>query len=94
MRIPERKGDHAKYELVFPVSLVPLGFNIYTVTRTHGNEPLKPCHDVMVLSCTSVCHESLDSSGYCLTNKSAKADPQFAVNVVNHNVMGNLIIFV
>jgi len=33
-RIPERQNDPARYELVFPVNLVPLGFGIYTVTRT------------------------------------------------------------
>ncbi|KAK7113104.1 lysosomal alpha-mannosidase-like [Littorina saxatilis] len=32
-RIPERKKDTAKYELVFPASLVPLGYSVYTVTR-------------------------------------------------------------
>lgn len=38
-RIPERNQDTAKYELVFPVTLVPLGFGIYTVTRTQAVQP-------------------------------------------------------
>ncbi|XP_076458768.1 lysosomal alpha-mannosidase-like [Babylonia areolata] len=34
MRIPERNGDTSKFELIFPVSLVPLGFSTFLVSRT------------------------------------------------------------
>lgn len=34
MRIPERKGAVANNELVFSVSLPPLGFNVYFVSMT------------------------------------------------------------
>ncbi|KAL8603557.1 hypothetical protein ACOMHN_022509 [Nucella lapillus] len=37
-RIPERKGDSSKFELVFPVNLVPLGFNTFLVSRKKGKQ--------------------------------------------------------
>ncbi|KAK7113101.1 lysosomal alpha-mannosidase-like [Littorina saxatilis] len=54
-RIPERYNNTAKFELVFPVDLVPLGYTTYTVTRNTAvqkpaleKKPFQPGADVVL----------------------------------------------